>query len=187
MWGQSIHPAVMPRTQLDRIEAMLVAAAVLQTRIELEQRQQTGLLSALTAGDQLMATTLAEFATQLAAATTAEAQALDEQNQKIDSVQSAIGNQGTQIDGVQAELTSIFERLQAGNPVSQADLDSISSSLTTLGGTRAAIVAQGERLGTARVALEAQGVRLTAMAVDPANPVPLSPSPTATFSTPAFR
>jgi len=133
--------------QLDRIEALLLASAKKQTRIELEQQQQTGLLTSLIAGARIMIT-VEDLAAQLDAATTAEA--------------AALAAQSTQIDAVQAEIQSLFDRLPAGTP--QAVLDSLAASLTKLGGTQAA--------------LAAQSARLTAMAVDPSNPVP-TPAPVA--------
>lgn len=127
------------QTQSDRIEAKIAT-------VELEQRQQTALLTALTDGIQLMAITLASLAAQLDAATTAEA--------------TALAAQTTQIDAVQTEIQSLFDRLQAAG-VSQGILDSLQGSVARLGGTSTALVAQS--------------ARLTAMAVDPANPVPTPP------------
>jgi hypothetical protein len=93
-----------------------------------------------------MAITLASLAAQLDAATTAEA--------------TALAAQTTQIDAVQTEIQSLFDRLQAAG-VSQGILDSLQGSVARLGGTSTALVAQS--------------ARLTAMAVDPANPVPTPP------------
>jgi hypothetical protein len=146
-------PVMAAPTQLDRIEAKLA-------KVELEQQQHTGLLVSLNAGAQLAMSQVTDLAAQLDAATTAEAAALAAVSTKIDA-------ENVKIDAVQVELQSLFDRLvAAGTP--QATLDSLTASIAKLGGSSTTLTAAGD-------ALDAQAVRLTAMAVDPTNPVPTPP------------
>jgi chromosome segregation ATPase len=140
-------------TQLDRIEAKLAT-------IETEQQEQTGLLDSLRAKGTLTMSAVSDLAAQLDAATTAEADALSIVSAKIDA-------ENTKIDGVQAELQSLFDRLQEQG-VSRPVLDSIQSSITKLGGSTTALADAG-------ASLDVQAARLTGMAVDPSNPVPTPP------------
>jgi hypothetical protein len=124
----------MAEHQLDRIEASL---ADMQAALD-------RMFAAVTKGTRIMALTVADFAVQIDAATTAEDTALAAQTAKLDAVQ--------------AELKSLADRL-AANGVPQTVLDSLAGSLARLDDadryrSRPPYVAPPSEAGVGRWAIE---------------------------------
>lgn len=119
--------------------------------IELEQRQQTALLTALVTGGQLMSTNLDTLNAALDALNTATSQEA-----------ALLAADGAKLDKVQALIADLVQT--AGVPQSVLD-------------KAAAIQAA---IGDVVTTTTAQAARLDALAVDPRDPVPVAPpSPTA--------
>lgn len=130
-------------TQLDRIEAKLTTL-ILQGQLSLNY------LSTIIQGESDMALSVAQLAAQINDATNAEA--------------AALAAQAAAIDGVKAEVQSLFDRLQAAGQTPQDVLDTLAASVS--------------RLGASSATLTDQTARLQALSVDPTNPVPV-PAPVA--------
>ncbi len=127
--------------------ALLVPMRAEQTKIELEQRQQTALLTALVEGQQIMATNLETLQAALDAlntTTTQEATLLQADTAKLDSIQALI----TSILSTTGVPQSVLDQAAA----IQAQLTGVVASTT------------------------AQAARLDQLATDPRNPVPV-PAP----------
>lgn len=114
--------------------------------IELEQRQQTALLTALVTGGQLMANNLDTLNAALDALNTATSQEA-----------ALLAADGAKLDKVQALITDLVQT--SGVPQSVLD-------------KAAAIQAA---IGDVMTTTTAQAARLDALAVDPRNPVPVAP------------
>jgi uncharacterized protein (UPF0147 family) len=136
----------MAEPTLSDVMALLAHMRAEQAKIELEQRQQTALLTALVEGQQIMATNLETLQAALDAlntTTTQEATLLQADTAKLDVIQTLI----TSILSTTGVPQSVLDQAAA----IQAQLTGVVASTT------------------------AQAARLDQLATDPRNPVPTPP------------
>jgi len=111
-------------TQLDQIQATLATVVSKLNRIDLQNQQQTGLLTSLNAGVQLIMASLTDLSAQIDASTTAISDKLAAESAKLDA-------EGAVITSVVALVADL--RTQIANGVApQAVLDQLASIGTRL-------------------------------------------------------
>jgi hypothetical protein len=157
-------------TQLDRIEAKLAT-------VELEQRQQTALLTALVTGGQLIMSNLDTLNAALSAvnaATSQEAALLATDTATLAQIQATQASNGPKLDAIQALITSLVNT--AGIP--QSVLDAAAAAQTAVNGLVASSTANSAALAAVQSNTTAQAARLDQLGTDPRNPVPTPPPST---------
>ena len=120
------------RTQLYRIEAYLRDCAMRQIRIELEQQQQTALLTSLVAGAKIMSTTA------------------DQTKATVDTLDSKVD---TLIAGIQPGMQTLLAQLADAQTQIAALRAGDAADATTLQATIAAAQAEAAKVDAAIAAL----------------------------------